>query len=81
MARRTIVMGFSVSPAIAREYERLTQRQGTTKSQLFRRMVETYKTKLEEEEFFRLQSKMARVARRRGILTEKQVERIVFKHR
>ena len=36
---------------------------------------------LEEEEFFRLQSKMARRARKKGIFTERQVERIVFEGR
>ena len=70
--------GFSVSPEIAEEYERLTARQGTTRSELFRRMVETYKTKLEEEEFSRLQKKMSGKARKQGIFTEKEVERIVF---
>jgi hypothetical protein len=52
--------------------------QGTTRSELFRRMVETYKTKLEEEEFSRLQKKMSGKARKQGIFTEKEVERIVF---
>ncbi len=81
MGRKTRVVGFSVSPEIAREYERLTVRQGTTKSELFRRMIETYKASLEEEEFFRLQRKMARRASKRGSLTEREVERIVFEDR
>lgn len=78
MGRSTKVVGFSVSPEIAEEYEQLTARQGTTRSELFRRMVETYKTKLEEEEFFRLQKKMSGKAGKKGIFTEKEVERIVF---
>ena len=78
MGRSTKVVGFSVSPEIAEEYERLTARQGTTRSELFRRMVETYKTKLEEEDFSRLQKKMSGKARKQGIFTEKEVERIVF---
>jgi hypothetical protein len=78
MGRKTTVVGFSVSPTIAREYDRLSARQGTTKSELFRRMVETYKTRLDEEEFFRLQRKMAKKARAKGVFTEKEVERIVF---
>jgi hypothetical protein len=41
-------------------------------------MVEAYKTKLEEEEFFRLQRRMSRRAGKKGVLTEKDVERIVF---
>jgi len=78
MGRRTKVVGFSVSPEIAEEYERLTARQKTSKSELFRRMVETYRVKLAEEEFFRLQKKMSATARKRGIFTEKDVDRIVF---
>ena len=81
MSRKTKVVGFSVSPEIAREYEQLTARQGTTKSELFRRMVETYKAAVEEEEFIRLQRKMARRAKKGAVLTEKEVERIVFEDR
>ena len=44
-------------------------------------MVESYKAKLDEEEFFRLQAKMARRAQRKRIFTEKEVEKIVFEDR
>jgi len=81
MGRKTTVVGFSVSPTIAKEYDRLSARQGTTKSELFRRMVETYKTRLDEEEFFRLQRKMTKKVRAKGVFTEKEVERIVFEDR
>jgi hypothetical protein len=81
MGRKTAVLGFSVTPEIAAEYEKLTARQKTTKSELFRRMVETYKNRLAEEEFFMLQRKMSRRARRRGPLTEEEVSRIVFEAR
>jgi len=81
MGRRTAVLGFSVSPELAREYEKLAARQKTTKSELFRRMVETYKVQLDEEEFSRLQRKMAGRARKRGVFTEEDVDRIVFEDR
>jgi len=81
MARRSRVLGFSVAPEIAEEYEQLAERQRKTKSELFRQMVETYKAKLEEEEFFRLQRRMARRARKKGVFTEKEVERLVFEDR
>jgi predicted transcriptional regulator len=81
MGRRTAVLGFSVSPELAREYEKLAARQKTTKSDLFRRMVETYKVQLDEEEFARLQRKMAGRARKRGVFTEEDVDRIVFEDR
>jgi metal-responsive CopG/Arc/MetJ family transcriptional regulator len=81
MARNTRVLGFSVAPAIAEEYDRLAQRQKKSKSELFRQMVENYKARLDEEEFFRLQARMARRAQRKKVLTEKEVEKIVFEDR
>ncbi|MEE9551376.1 MAG: ribbon-helix-helix domain-containing protein [Candidatus Binatia bacterium] len=81
MGRKTRVLGFSVSPEIAEEYEQLAERQRKSKSELFRQMVENFKVKLEEEDFFRLQRKMARRARKRRVFTEKTVERIVFADR
>lgn len=81
MARKTSVLGFSVSPALAREYERLAEREGTTKSDLFRRMVTTYKAEREEEAFVALQRTMTRRVRKTGVLTEEEVERIVFEDR
>jgi hypothetical protein len=66
---------------LAREYERLAEREGTTKSDLFRRMVTTYKAEREEEAFVVLQRKMARRVRKTGVLTEEEVERIVFEDR
>ena len=81
MGRTTAVVGFSVSQELAREYQQLAEAEGTTKSELFRRMIEVYKAKRQEEEFFRLQRRMTRRARRSGVLTEKEVERIVFEDR
>ena len=81
MARRTRVLGFSVPPALAQGYERLAKREGRSKSELFREMIAAYKARRAEEEFFRLQRRMARRARAKGIFTERQVERLVFQHR
>lgn len=81
MPRKTAVLGFSVSPELAKEYERIAEREGTTKSELFRRMVNSYKSEREEEEFFKLQRKMTRRVRSTGVLTERDVEKIVFEDR
>ena len=81
MARKTAVLGFSVSPALAKEYEQIAEHEGTSKSDLFRRMVSTYKAEREEQEFLALQRKMAGRVRKTGALTEKEVERIVFEDR
>ena len=55
MSRRTTVLGFSVSPELAHEYEKLAAKEGTMKSELFPKMIQTYKTHLKDEEFFRIQ--------------------------
>ncbi len=81
MGRNTRVLGFSVAPEIAEEYERLAQRQKKSKSELFRQMVENYKARVDEEEFFRLQARMARRAQKKKLFTEKEVEKIVFEGR
>jgi metal-responsive CopG/Arc/MetJ family transcriptional regulator len=81
MARKTRVVGFSVPPAVADEYERLAKREGRSKSELFREMIAAYKVKREEEEFLRLQARMSKRARARGVLTEKDVERLVVDDR
>lgn len=81
MARKTQVLGFSVPPEVAEEYERLAKGERRSKSALFREMVAAYKAKREEEEFFRLQNRMSRRARVKGVLTERDVERLVFEDR
>jgi hypothetical protein len=81
MSRRTTVLGFSVSPELAEEYEKLAVQEGTTKSELFRRMIQSYKTRLEDEEFFRVQRRMASRVRKEKALTEREVERIVCEDR
>lgn len=55
MGRKTAILGFSVSPDLASEYEKLAEQEGTTKSGLFRRMVQRYKAARDEEELFRLE--------------------------
>ena len=81
MPRRTRVLGFTVSPEIADEYERLAKRERRSKSDLFREMIAAYKARRAEEEFQRLQARMSRRARAAGVLTEKNVERLVFEDR
>ncbi len=81
MARKTSVLGFPVSPELAKEYIELAEREKTTKSDLFRRMVETYKTERAEQEVFALQRKMWRRTHKVGVFTKEDVERIVFENR
>jgi hypothetical protein len=67
MARKTAVLEFSVSPALAKEYEQIAAREGTTKSDLFRRMVTTYKSEREEEDFFRCNGRWRAASARRQL--------------
>jgi hypothetical protein len=51
------------------------------KSQLFRDMFLLYKEQTLEREFFELQRYGTKLARGKGVLTEEDVERIVFEGR
>jgi hypothetical protein len=81
MRRRRVAMTVSLSPEIAEDYERIAEQEAKNKSQLFRDMFLLYKEKAREKEFFELQRYGARLARGKGILTEKDVERIVLENR
>lgn len=81
MKRRRVAMTISVPPEIAESYEKIAQKEAKNKSQLFRDMFLLYKAQALEEEFFDLQKEGGRLARRKGIITEKDVERIVFEDR
>jgi len=81
MKRRRIPMTVSLPPEIAEDYENLAEKEAKNKSQLFRDMFLLYKEKAREDEFFELQRYGARKARGKSILTEKDVEKIVFEDR
>jgi metal-responsive CopG/Arc/MetJ family transcriptional regulator len=79
--RRRVAMTISLPPEIAENYEKLAQQEAKNKSQLFRDMFLLYKARTLEQEFYDLQRREARLARKKGILTERHVERIVFEGR
>ncbi|MEW6377917.1 MAG: ribbon-helix-helix protein, CopG family [Thermodesulfobacteriota bacterium] len=81
MKRRRVAVTISIPPEIAEDYEKIARKEAKNKSQLFRDMFKLYKTKSLEQEFFNLQREGVRLARQKGILTEKDVERIVFEDR
>lgn len=81
MKRRRVAMTISLPPELAEDYERLAQQQAKNKSQLFREMFLLYKEQALEREFFELQRYGTRLAREKGVLTEEEVERIVFEGR
>jgi len=75
------VVTISLSPEIAVEYEKLAKEESKNKSQLFRDMFRLYKKKALENEFFKLQRYGTIKARKKRILTEEDVEKIVFEGR
>lgn len=81
MKRKRVAMTISLPPQIAENYEKIAQQEAKNKSQLFRDMFLLYKARTLELEFYDLQRQGARLARKKGILTEKDVERIVFEGR
>jgi hypothetical protein len=78
MKRRRVAVTISLPPEIAKDYEKIADQEAKNKSQLFRDMFSLYREKALEREFFDLQGYGAKRAREKGILTEKDVERIVF---
>jgi predicted transcriptional regulator len=81
MKRRRVAMTISLPPEIAKDYESLAQQEAKNKSQLFRDMFLLYKEQTLEREFLELQRYGAKLARGKGVLTEEDVERIVFEGR
>ena len=81
MKRKRVAMTISIPPDIAEDYEKIAEKEAKNKSQLFREMFLLYKENVREKEFFELQRYGVRLAKGRGVLTEKDVERIVFEDR
>jgi hypothetical protein len=81
MKRRRVAVTISLPPEIAKDYEKIADQEAKNKSQLFRDMFSLYREKALEREFFDLQGYGAKRAREKAILTEKDVERIVFEGR
>ena len=81
MKTRRVAVTISLPPEMAKDYEKIAKQEAKNKSQLFREMFLLYREKTLEREFFDLQRYGAKMAREKGILTEKDVERIVFEGR
>ena len=81
MKRRRRAITISLPPEVAEEYEKLARKEAKNRSQLFREMLQFYKKFVLEQEFLELQRYGATLARKKGILTEEDVERLVFEDR
>ena len=81
MKRTSAVLSVSVPPESAREFERLAEREGRNKSELFREMLAVYLTYQETRTFESLQRYGASAARRAGVRDEGDVERLIQESR
>jgi hypothetical protein len=81
MARTTRILSLSLSPKLARAFERLARRKHQDKSGLFREMIAAYEQMQWLERFRRLQAYGARKARKLNLFTEKDIDRLVLQGR
>lgn len=79
--RSSSVLAVSVPPDTAKEFERTAEAEGRNKSELFREMLRIYRVYRETLTFESLQRYGAAQARRRGILTERDVDRLIAQAR
>ena len=81
MKAKRVPLTVSLPPELAREFDKLAKDETKNKSQLFRDMIRSYQQRRLEQEFLELQRYGARQARKKGILTEADVEALVFQDR
>ena len=75
--RSSRVLTVSVPPETAEDFEQIADEEGRNKSELFREMLRVYRTWRKTERFESLQRYGAARARRLGIKSEKDVERLI----
>ena len=81
MKRPRVPVTVSVPSNLATRFEKLAKAEAKNKSQLFRDMFTIYERRRQEEEFVSLQRYGVKQAHKRGILTEADVEALVFQGR
>jgi metal-responsive CopG/Arc/MetJ family transcriptional regulator len=81
MKRGRVPLTVSVPSELATKFEKLAKAEAKNKSQLFREMVSIYEQRRQEEAFLALQRYGARQGRKKGVLTEADVEALIFQDR
>jgi metal-responsive CopG/Arc/MetJ family transcriptional regulator len=81
MKRTRVPVTVSLPSNLAEDFERLAKAEAKNKSQLFRDMLTVYERRRREEQFHELQRYGAKQARKKEILTEADVEKLVFQGR
>ncbi len=77
MKRASRVLAVSVPPELAEDFDRIAEDEGRNRSELFREMLRVYRSYLETRTFESLQRYGAAQASRRGIKSERDVERLI----
>ena len=79
MSRKTKVIAVSIPPDIAKEYDRLAKRERTNRSELFRRMFESYRIERDLVEFHSIQRDLSKHINRgrKKPYTEAEIERLI----
>lgn len=81
MKRPRVPVTVSLPSNLAESFERLAKAESKNKSQLFREMLTIYERRRREEQFYELQRYGVKKARKKGVLTEADVEKLVFQGR
>jgi metal-responsive CopG/Arc/MetJ family transcriptional regulator len=81
MRRTRVPITVSLPSNLAESFERLAKVEAKNKSQLFREMLTVYEQRKREEQFYELQRHGVKKAKRRGVLTEADVDKLVFQGR
>lgn len=79
--RSSKVLAVSVPPDAAEDFDHIAEEEGRNKSELFREMLRVYRAYRETRTFESLQRYGASQATRRGIRTDKDVERLIRESR
>ena len=81
MKRARVPVTVSLPSNLAENFEKLAKAESKNKSQLFREMLTVYERRRREERVLELQRYGAKKARQKGVLTEADVEKLVFQGR
>jgi len=81
MKRVRVPITVSLPSNLAESFEKLAKAESKNKSQLFREMLTTYERRRREERFLDLQRYGVKKARKKGLLTEADVDKLVFQGR
>lgn len=81
MKKPRTAVTISMPQDMAEDYDKLARRLAKNRSVLFREMFLTYKRQAMKKEFLEIQRYGAGLARKKGLFTEADVEKLVFEGR